>query len=116
MKAYNVSDKNCDGYSYIIYAESRGKAISTALQHTDGAFDDYTYTELWAKRCPSMDGYYYGRNVLDWSDPEDRGAMVINAGFYCAYEYDPGPGECEECSGKHHCERYEREHEDDEEC
>lgn len=112
MKAYNVTDNNCDGCSFIIYAESRGKAISMALHHTEGAFDDYTFTDIWAKRCPSMDSYYYGKKVLDWEDPNDRGAMVINAGFYCSYEYDPLPNECEECTGKHKCQRYERKHDE----
>ena len=108
MKAYFVTDYNCDGNNYIIYAETRGKAIATAMDHTDGAFDDYTFTEIWAKRAPTLDKYYHGKNVLDWSDPDDRTIMVREAGFYCSYEMADDECDCKECPAKEWCSRYER--------
>lgn len=107
IKAWNVSDKNGDGYNYIVYAETRGKAAQIALSHTEGAFDDYTFTELRVLREPKLDDYYSGKWVLDWYDDKDREVMVREANFYCAYDYDP-EDECDNCSGKEWCDRYER--------
>ena len=107
MKAYSVSDKNGDtGYSYIIFAETRGKAIRYAMDHSEGTFDWYTWTEMRAIREPILDQYYHGKQQLDWSDDADRIIMVRDAGFYCSYEYDPDPGECEECPAHEWCSRY----------
>lgn len=47
LKAYSVSDKNGDvGICYVIFATTRGKAIRYALDHCDGTFDWYGYTEM----------------------------------------------------------------------
>lgn len=108
MKAWNVTDRNCDGYYCIVYAETRGKAIKTALDHTDGAFDDYTFTEIWATRAPSLDKFYRGKTVLEWDDPDDRIIMVREAGFYCGYEMLDTECDCEVCPAKQWCQRYER--------
>ncbi len=108
MKAWNVTDRNCDGYCYIIYAETRGKAIQTALHYTDGAFDDYTFTEIWATRAPALDKYYHGKSVLEWCDDDDRVIMVREAGFYCSYEMLDSDCDCENCPAKEWCDRYER--------
>ena len=112
MKAYAVTDKNCDGYTYIVYAETRGKAIRYALDHCDGAFDDYEWTEIWATRRPSLDKYYHGRRELDWMDMGDRTIMVREAGFYCDYDTDV-TGECADCPAHKYCQRYERMTEDE---
>ena len=113
IKAWNVSDKNGDGYNYIIYAETRGKAASIAKDCCDGAFDNYTFTELRVLREPTLDEHYYGKTVLDWFDDKDRMLMVKYAGFECGYEYDPGPEECASCSGKLYCQRYARKHKEE---
>ena len=106
MKAYSVSDKNCDECTYIVFAESRGKAISYALQYCDDAFGDYTFTEMWARRAPRLDQYYSGKSELDWFDMDDRVAMVRDAGFYCSYEVDVTIEECEKCDAHEWCSRY----------
>lgn len=106
MKAWSVSDKNGDGYNYIIYAETRGKAAQIALHYTDGAFDDYIFTELRVLREPSLDNHYYGKAVLDWMEDKDRTLMVKYAGFKCGDEYDPSDEECASCGGKDYCRRY----------
>lgn len=107
MKAYAVSDRNCDGCTYIVFAESRGKAISYALNYCDDAFGDYTFTELWARRRPKLDQYYNGRKELEWFDMDDRVIMVRDAGFYCSYEIDVTIEECEKCPAHKWCDRYE---------
>ena len=108
MKAWTVQDKNGDGYAYTIYAETRGKAIQTAMHHTDGAFDYYEFTEIRAIREPKLDKYYKGKEVLEWDDLEDRTLMVREAGFYCGYEMDATMDECEQCPAHEWCRRYER--------
>lgn len=105
MKAWNVTDKNGDvGMSFIVFAETRGKAISQ-VNH-DGAFDWYSYTELRALREPALDRFYNGRGQMDWNDDEDRIAMVRYAGFRCPYEIDVDQERCEECAAHLWCERY----------
>ena len=107
IKAYAVMDKNCDtGYSFIVYAESRGKAIRYAMEHCDDAFDDYEYTEMRAIRIKALDGYKDKMTTLDWHNENDRIAMVRNAGFHCSYEMEDGDLECEECLASEWCERY----------
>ena len=113
IKAYNVSDKNGDGYNYIIYAETRGKAAAIALHGTEGAFDNYLFTDLRVLREPTLDAHYYGKTVLDWMDMGDRELMVRYANFCCDYEYDPSDEECAECGGKHWCRRYAIKHKEE---
>lgn len=109
MKAYSVSDVNGDaGYSYIVFAETRGKAIRYALDYCDNAFDDYTWTEMRAIRKPALDRFYRGRREMDWCDMEDRVAMVRYAGFYCSDEMCIGSDECEQCPAHEWCDRYDR--------
>lgn len=103
-----MSDKNGDGYNYIVFAETRGKAAVVAKNHTEGAFDDYEFTELRVLREPLLDQFYTGKNTLDWLDDADRTLMVQYAGFSCGYDYDPEPDECESCGGKPWCKRYKR--------
>ena len=109
MKAYSVSDANGDlGYSYVVFAETRGKAIRYALDHCDGCFDYCTWTEMRAIRKPQLDKCYRGRAEMDWCDMEDRVAMVRYAGFQCSDEMDITSDECEQCAAHEWCDRYDR--------
>ena len=109
MKAWSVTDSKCNtGYSYIVFAETRGKAIRYALNHCDGTFDWETFTTMMAHRRPSLDKYYYGRREMDWCDMGDRVAMVREAGFECGYEADVTVEECRECPAHEWCARFER--------
>lgn len=109
MKAYTVSDANGDvGIDYIIFAESRSKAIYYALHNCDGAFDWYEWTEMRALRRPDLDKYYKGKPMMDWNDMDDRVAMVKEAGFECSSEVIVFASECEECPAHEWCARYER--------
>lgn len=107
MKAYLVSDKNGEaGYSFIIFAETRGKAIKYALDHCNDAYDCYGYLEMRAVRKPDLDQYYKGRSEMDWTDEDDRLLMVRYAGFVCNDDaFDPD--ECKKCNAKDYCSRYE---------
>ena len=109
MKAYSVSDRDGNlGYSYIVFAETRAKAIKHALDYCDGSFDDCTWTDMRALRKPSLDKFYKGKAEMDWCDPDDRIAMVRYAGFECSYEINVTTDECEKCPAHEWCDRYDR--------
>lgn len=115
MKAYSVSDRNGDtGLAYIIFAESRGKAIYYALHNCDGTFDWYGWTEMRAVRRPALDKHYRGETQMDWCDMEDRVAMVRYADFRCSDENYVTLDECEECPAHEWCGKYESLKEDEE--
>ena len=105
-KAYIVTDKYGEaGYSTVIFAETRGKAVCFACATEE--FEDYSFTELRANRCKEMDKFYNGRNMMDWYNPDDRVAMVRYAFFQCSYELSTGELECGDCPAKQWCIRYE---------
>ena len=107
MKAWSVSDRNGDtGIDYVIFAETRGKAIRYALDHCDGAFDWYTWTEMRALRKPALDRFYKGRPAMDWCDLDDRVAMVRYAGFRCSDEVLVMSDECLACPAHFWCDRF----------
>ena len=109
MKAYSVSDRDCNlGYSYIVFAETRGKAIRHALDCCDGTFDSCTWTDMRALREPALDRFYKGKTEMDWCDPDDRIAMVRYAGFECSDWVDVTSDECEKCPAHEWCDRYDR--------
>lgn len=109
MKAYSVSDENAYVvYSYVVFAETRGKAIRHALDYCDNAFDNSTWTDMRALRKPQLDRFYRGKAEMDWCDMEDRVAMVRYAGFQCSDEVIVSSDECEQCAAHEWCDRYER--------
>lgn len=107
MKAYRISDK--EGYSdYIIiaFAETRGKAISSAIGTDEFPKYEWDFTELRARRVPALDNAYHGNWRMEWDDDIDRLAMVRDAGYYCDDDaFDPD--DCNQCVGKEYCSRYE---------
>lgn len=108
MKAYRVHDRECYvPYVMIVFAESRGKAISYALGTDEFPKDEFEFTDLSASRAKWADKYYNGKKEMDWDNPEDRFAMVKNGGFVCGEDaFDPR--DCEQCCAKELCEQYER--------
>lgn len=104
MKAWRVYDREFyTPYAIIVFAETRGKAVSAALCSEEFPKDDWNYTELCALRAPTLDKHYRGKWRMEWDDDEDRLAMIREAGFFCQ-ELDSD--ECERCSGKEFCEAY----------
>ena len=110
MKAYSVSDRNGDGCSFVVFAETAGKAKAYAAGTDE--LCDYGFTGIRATRRPMLDKYYKGEPVMDWFDPKDRVAMVRYADFECSSEMSFVDCNCEECPAKKWCGRYEREMDD----
>lgn len=107
MKAYNVSDwEGYSDYSIIVFAESPGKAKSLALGTDEFPKCDWDFTQLSARRVPSLDQCYRGHDTMDWDNMEDRIAMVRYAGFRCSPEYIGIP-DCADCGAKDWCGQYE---------
>ena len=107
MKAYRVYDREFyEPYVMIVFAESRGKAISYALGTDEFPRYDFDYTQLAATRAKWADKYYKGKREMDWDNAEDRIAMVKDGGFICSEDgFDPD--DCERCYAKDLCEKYE---------
>jgi len=106
MKAYEITDKNgYSDYSIVVFAESRGKAISSAIGTDEFPKYEWDFTELRARRMKVLDGAYRGRWRMEWDNDEDRLAFVRDAGYYCNEDcFDPD--DCERCVGKEYCTRY----------
>lgn len=101
MKAWRVFDNNGDCGTMIVFAETRAKAMYIALQ--DDMFEDYTWTQITAKRFKEYDQFYDGKSVVDfWNDVDHRIRLVRDFGWSCIEEfYDL----CEECPAKQWCEK-----------
>ncbi len=100
MKAYCVRNRTTCEYSFVVFAESPGKAKASVL-HMD-EFNDDSFTDLEAWRKPELDRFYKGRRLMDWEDPEDRVAMVRYGNFVCtdeAKEFE----DCKECPAREWC-------------
>lgn len=111
LKAYLIDDYNrVADYCTVVFAENRGKA--RAYAHFTDEFMDFDFTDLRATRVPKLDSYYRGKPKMDWFDSGDREGLVRYAGMYCGYDYDTD--DCENCSGKDFCSRYESMKEEEE--
>ena len=102
MKAYIVSTDYGD-FSTVVFADNRGRAKSIAMG-TDACMGA-DYIDIHARRCSALDQYYNNRVEMDWSEPEDRIAMVKEAEFECSgatYDF----GECPTCPAREYCGRY----------
>lgn len=104
IKAYRCRE-DYEGYSTIIFAETAGKARYIAMQ-SGSLGEDNEFKDIFVRRIPALDGYYKGKNEMDWFDPNDRLAMVREAGYQCD---DDGfdPEDCERCSAQKYCAKWE---------
>ena len=103
MKAWTVTDNNGDYGTSIVFAETRGKARSYALQWID-TFEDCKWTDLKVKRFPEYDQYYDGRTEVNfWLDDEHRVRLVRDFGWSC---FEVFKHLCEDCPAKQWCEQY----------
>ena len=108
MKAYQIEDREGYAeYSCVIFAECRGKAISLALGTDEFPQSDWDFTQLKARRIPSLDKYYRkGHWYMDWYNNEDKIALVKEAGYQCDDDsFDPVG--CSKCCAKDFCSKYE---------
>lgn len=102
MKAWQVYSN--DGASTIVFAETRGKAKYIAQQWIDG-FEDYNFTEIICYRKKDADGFYNGKDCLDWLNDNDRLILVKEFGFACHEDYYE-EDDCVHCSAKEYCRLY----------
>lgn len=102
MKAWLIRENGIESCE-VVFAETRGKAKSIALQ-TD-TFCDGDFCDLKVYRNPVIDKYYKdGKPRMDWDNQKDRLALVKECGFSCI---DDCFGEfCEDCLSKEYCDRY----------
>ena len=103
LKAWIAQETETWSNATIVFAETRGKARSVAM-HTD-ACEDVSFIEIYIRRVPQMDKYYRGLSEMDWFDPDDRIAMVRDAGFSCTYELDKSDLDCDKCPACKWCDR-----------
>lgn len=101
MKAWLVREKD-EFCATVVFAETRGKARSTALS-TD-CCEDAKFTDIEVCRQPQLDKYYKdGKYEMDWNNPNDRLVLVKECGFHCGEDYRD---DCKNCSAKEFCEKY----------
>ena len=110
MKAYWCTPKDWDECSDVVFAETRGKAISIAI-HRGESCNECEFTEVRAVRCPKADKYsdnpsqLYSNKV--WREiggcadiSEDRcdtcGLAIMEGDFPLCETC----GNCEDCVGK----------------
>lgn len=99
MKAWIVREKD-EFCETVVFAETRGKARSIAMQTEICEGADFCNIEV--RRIPQMDKYYKeGKTEMDWCDDNDRIALVKECGFYCE---DIESCKCDECPAKIYCE------------
>lgn len=104
IKAYKCTEAYM-GYSTIIFAETAGKARYIATK-SDALGEDNEFKDIYVRRIPALDRFYRGRKEMDWFDPDDRLAMVKEAGYQCD---DDGfyLENCQRCSAHEYCSRWE---------
>ena len=99
MKAWIVTDRNYTYGCEIVFADTRGKAISLCLY--DDTFGDCDFTELCARRFPKYDQYYEGDDKPDlWEDENHRIRLVRDFGWSC---YEGRDSYCDNCPAKKWC-------------
>ena len=88
--------------SVVVFAESAGKARYIAICSYELG-DDLRFQDVRVYRAPSLDKCYRGLNMMNWNDPQDRIAMVRDAGFQCS---EADPVSCEICAARAYCDTY----------
>lgn len=90
--------------SVVVFAESAGKARYIAMCSYELG-EDLQFQDVRVYRAPSLDKCYRGLNMMNWNDPQDRIAMVRDAGFQCSGDwYDPVSCDC--CAAREYCDTY----------
>lgn len=102
MKAWLIRENDIE-VCEVVFAETRGKAKSIALQ-TD-TFCDCDFCDLEVNRVRNIDKYYTnGKRRMDWDNQKDRLVLVKDYDFSCI---DECFGEfCEDCLSKEYCSKY----------
>ena len=104
IKAYKCREEY-EGYSTIVFAETAGKARYIAMQ-SGSLGEENEFKDISVRRVPALDGFYKGKNEMDWYDPDDRLAMVKEVGYQCDDDsFDPE--DCRKCSAQEYCTKWE---------
>ena len=104
MKAWKVTDRNCELGNAVIFADTRSKAIYLA-KYFDDTFDDCEWVDMRARRFPEYDQYYSGKSVIDvWYDAEHMIRLVRDFGWKCIDPADSCEGDT--CPAKEFCDYY----------
>jgi len=101
VKAWKVTEKD-EFYSTVVFAETRGKAKSLALN--TGCCGDVPFIDIEVSRFPGADKMYNGRYEMDWDNQDDRLFLVKENGWRCEY---PEFEDCKKCIAKDYCDKYE---------
>lgn len=101
MKAWKVNAKD-EFCSTVVFAETRGKAKSLAL-NTD-CCEDTDFIDIEVKRFPEADKMYNGRKEMNWENQNDRLFLVKECNWRCEdVEFE----DCKKCIAKDYCSEYE---------
>ena len=104
MKAWLVMIKD-NFEATVIFTETREKAKSLAL--STKACRGAKFCDIEVSRLPKADKYYKdGKTEMNWSNAEDRLALVKEFDFGCEYA---DLVVCEACSAKDYCSAYKEE-------
>lgn len=99
MKAWIASDKNCDCGSEIIFADTRGKAISEALSRDN--FEDLEFTDIRVHRIKDLDGMEKAEPIDNpWLNDDIRLILVKEYDWACM---EPEYSDCDSCVAKQYC-------------
>lgn len=86
MKAYQITEGYYADWSFVVFAESAGKAMSIGLRLFRYADYDCRYIDIEAKRLPLLDGFYKGGEEIDYDNPEVKRILVEEYGWDYAEE------------------------------
>ena len=106
MKAWKVCDIRSEiGGCTVVFAETRSRAHALAMG-TD-CCEDAEWNDVRVKRIPAMDKMFKpGKCEMDWSDPDDRIALVKECGWFCCHEWLDRERDCPVCPAAEWCEDY----------
>ena len=104
-KAWRIEDEaSYIGGCTVVFAETRGKAHALA-QKTD-CCEYAEWNDIRVTRITEMDKHYRGKWEMDWSEPEDRIALVKECGWSCNAEYLDRECDCPVCPAAEWCDDY----------
>lgn len=112
MKAWicTTETPKTTAFSTVIFAETRGQAISFAM--SSDQLEEPDYIDVRARRFVEADGEYRGRQEMDWDANEEDRRFLVSHGWRCNPEMWE-PEDCEGCGCADICE-YAKEYKEDE--
>lgn len=93
-KAYGVYIRGDETYRLVMFAKGRDEVRLTVRKLPE--FLGLQAQDIFVQRYYEFDGEYRGHPFLDWNDPYDRKAMVLQ-GWRCG---DHDAEDCRNCSAK----------------